>query len=178
MVQGKFETNCWRIKMSFFFLMDVYGIKSEMMTVYRVTSLICLKYPDQQLFPSFPASIFRATQWQMNERLYQSISCVCSRWGVKMSTRGPRALCFRDWTFVIVFAAGRWQMGAAPAIRLEKQISDWARAGHLQLQAFSSQAQKHFSYRSVRGREDGGRSVPVTFIFEAKALSSHDSMKM
>jgi len=103
-----------------------------------------------ELCCAFCASILGRTEWQMNKSPCQHVSGVCSRWGVKcrLEARSLRlsVLFFRDWTLVIVFAAVRWRAGAGPAVHLETEISDWARAGHLQLQAFGSQTQKHFSY--------------------------------
>lgn len=77
----------------------------------------------------------------LRQRVYGS----CSRWRVKCSSlrlglalqeeeeeeevTGRSSLCLQP---------GRWRAGAGPAILCGKIFSDWARAGHLQLQAFSS----------------------------------------
>lgn len=126
-----------------------------------------LKYPDKQLFlrrPVLSIRLFLAEiLWQMNKSLRRLVSDFCSRWGVKCRREArslAAALCCvtqrrSDWTFVIVFAAGRRCMSGSRSSLLVWKISDWARAGHLQLQAFSSQTQKHFGY--WRREEEGNQ---------------------
>ena len=52
------------------------------------------------------------------------------------------------------------------------KISDWARAGHLQLQqAFGSQTQKHFSYWKEGGNQ---QQKCLCWILEGKGLTRRD----
>lgn len=169
-------------------LLNVNGIKCRNETVLSrsFAASVYLKYPQKQFFLSCPVLsmllFLVGIQWQMNKSLRQHVSDFCSRWRVKCPLCSHRALCSMylwrsDWTFVIVFAAGRWRAGAGPAILCGK-----FRTGHepaiciSRPSAASSQTQKHFSYWRGFG---GGRmmqisSTNVCYILEEKAFTSHD----
>lgn len=106
---------------------------------------------------------------QMNKRLRQHVSDFCSRWRVKMSTQGPFAqltLCFvqhffrKEWLDVRHCVCSRPLASGSRSSHLVWKIPDWARAGHLQLQAFSSQTQKHF-LKHATGVFWGGRKEEI-----------------
>lgn len=136
--------------------------------------LVDLKYPDKQLFLSCPVLSIRLfldeIEQQMNKRLRQHVSDFCSRWRVKMSTRGPFAqltLCFvqhffrKEWLDVRHCVCSRPLASGSRSSHLVWKIPDWARAGHLQLQAFSSQTQKHF-LKHATGVFGGGRTEEIS----------------
>lgn len=114
-------------------------------------------------FLCFPSIYFRRYSAADEESLRQRVSGFYSRWRVKGQLDARFAqigLCtpfFRDWTFVIVFAAGMPLASGSRSSHLVWKISDWARGGHLQLQAFSSQQPNAETLQLLEASEEGGR---------------------